>query len=147
MAMYASALANLSKLADYTMGGLRVLLIGRHAISNWESAFEIQRSLPHCHVASVLRTLKHIKPESVITNRASRQRELITAKRTESNYPPRFQSELQVRTIYRYSQQHTLRNLKSSRYRLWRTLWSNRCVEWTTKGNRTKFSRQTPVWR
>jgi hypothetical protein len=45
------------------------------------------------------------------------------------------------RTIHTYSQYHTLSNFKSSRCTLWRALWSNGCVGWTTTGNRTKFTR------
>ncbi|WP_445174586.1 hypothetical protein, partial [Microcoleus sp.] len=71
---------------------------------NLESAFEIPHFLPHSHVASMLRTLKNIEPESLISDRASRQRELVTAMRGGSNYPPRFQSELRLRTIHTYSQ-------------------------------------------
>ena len=48
---------------------------GGSASSRWESAFEIQRSLPHGHVAAVLGTLKNIGLESLISNRASRQRD------------------------------------------------------------------------
>jgi hypothetical protein len=36
----------------------------------------------------MLRTLKNIEPESLITDRASRQRELLTAMRGGSNYTP-----------------------------------------------------------
>jgi hypothetical protein len=66
-------LANLSKLPDDAIEGLRVLLIRDTAIYNLESAFEIQPFLPHGNLASVLRTLKNIGPESVITDQASRQ--------------------------------------------------------------------------
>lgn len=73
-------LANLSKLPDDAIEGLRVLLKGGTAISNWESAFEIQHSLPHGHVAALLGTLKNIGLESLISEPASRQRELVTAR-------------------------------------------------------------------
>ena len=72
-------LANLSKLPDEAIEGLRVLLKGGTAISSLESAFEIQRSLPHGHVAAVLGTLKNIGLESLISDRASRQRDLVIA--------------------------------------------------------------------
>jgi transposase len=72
-------LANLSKLPDDAIEGLRILLKGGTAISSLESAFDIQRSLPHGHVAAVLGTLKNIGLESLISERASRQRALVTA--------------------------------------------------------------------
>jgi hypothetical protein len=72
-------LANLSKLPDDAIEGLRILLKGGTAISSLESAFDIQRSLPHGHVAAVLGTLKNIGLESLISERASRQRDLVTA--------------------------------------------------------------------
>ena len=52
----------------------------------------------------MLRTVKNIEPESLISDRVSRQRELVTAMRGGSNYPPCFQSELGLRTIHTYSQ-------------------------------------------
>ena len=72
-------LANLSKLPDDAIEGLRILLKGGTAIDRLESAFDIQRSLPHGHVAAVLGTLKNIGLESLISDRASRQRDLVTA--------------------------------------------------------------------
>ena len=50
-------LANLSKLPDDAIEKLRILLKGGTSL---ESAFDIQRSLPHGHVAAVLGTLKNI---------------------------------------------------------------------------------------
>lgn len=73
-------LANLSKLPDDVIEGLRILLKGGgSAIDCLESAFEIQRSLPHGNVAAVLGRLKNIGLESLISDRASRQRDLVTA--------------------------------------------------------------------
>ncbi|MEG4143978.1 MULTISPECIES: hypothetical protein [unclassified Microcoleus] len=72
-------LANLSKLPDDAIEGLRIFLKGGTAISSLESAFDIQRSLPHGHVAAVLGTLKNIGLESLISERSSRQRALVTA--------------------------------------------------------------------
>jgi transposase len=72
-------LANLSKLPDDVIEGLRILLKGGSAIDRLESAFEIQRSLPHGHVAAVLGTLKNIGLESLISDRGSRQRDLVIA--------------------------------------------------------------------
>ena len=51
-----------------------------------ESAFDIQRSLPHGHVATVLGTLKNIGLESLISEGASRQRDVVTAMRGGTNY-------------------------------------------------------------
>ncbi len=67
-------LANLSKLPDDAIEGLRILLKGGSAIDRLESAFELQRSLPHGHVAAVLGTLKNIG-QSLISDRATRQRD------------------------------------------------------------------------
>ena len=53
-------LANLSKLPDETVEGLRILLKGGQAIKNLEDAFEIIRTRPHGHVAAVLGTLRKI---------------------------------------------------------------------------------------
>ncbi len=72
-------LANLSKLPDDAIEGLRVLLKGGTAIPCLESAFEIERSLPHGHVAAVLGTLLNLGLESLISPQKSRQRDLVTA--------------------------------------------------------------------
>ncbi|HEY9301768.1 MAG TPA: IS1634 family transposase, partial [Phormidium sp.] len=58
-------LANLSKLPDDAIEGLRILLKGGTAIQSLESAFDIQRSLPHGHVAAVLGTLNNLGLESL----------------------------------------------------------------------------------
>ena len=54
-----------------------------------ESAFDIQRSLPHGHVAAVLGTLKNMGLESLISAQASRQRDVVTAMPGGTNYRPR----------------------------------------------------------
>jgi len=95
-------LANLSKLPDDAIEGLRILLKGGTAISSLESAFDIQRSLPHGHVAAVLGTLKNIGLESLISEGASRQRDLVTAMRGGTNYRPRLKISHRTRTIHRY---------------------------------------------
>jgi hypothetical protein len=59
-------LANLSKLPDETVEGLRILLKGGTAINKLEDAFEIIRSRPHGHVAAVLGTLLKLQLEQVI---------------------------------------------------------------------------------
>ncbi|HEY9744118.1 MAG TPA: IS1634 family transposase [Coleofasciculaceae cyanobacterium] len=72
-------LANLSKLPADAVEGLRILLKGGTAIPSLESAFEIQRSLPHGHVAAVLGTLSSLGLQSLISTQESRQRDLVTA--------------------------------------------------------------------
>ncbi|WP_242718961.1 hypothetical protein [Microcoleus vaginatus] len=57
-------LANLSKLPHDVIEGRRILLKGGSAIARLESAFEIERSLPHRHVAAVLAMLKNIGLEN-----------------------------------------------------------------------------------
>lgn len=47
-------LANLSKLSDNAIKGVEVLLKGGTAIASLNDAVEIQRSLPHGHLAVVL---------------------------------------------------------------------------------------------
>ena len=51
-------LANLSKLPASVVDGLRVLLQGGTAIARPEEVFEIQRSLPHGHVAAVIAMMR-----------------------------------------------------------------------------------------
>ena len=51
-------LANLSKWPPTLIEGLRVLLKGGAAVARLHDAFDIQRSLPHGHVAAVLGTVR-----------------------------------------------------------------------------------------
>ena len=72
-------LANLSKLPDETVEGLRILLKGGTAINQLEDAFEIIRSRPHGHVAAVLGTLLKLQLEQLIAVSPSRERDLVIA--------------------------------------------------------------------
>lgn len=72
-------LANLSKLPDNAVDGLRTLLKGGMAIENLEQAFSIERSRPHGHVAAVLGTLKKLELDKLICQEKSRERQLVTA--------------------------------------------------------------------
>ena len=72
-------LANLSKLPDETVQGLRILLKGGQAIQKLEDAFEIIRSRPHGHVAAVLGTLRKIGLEQIISADPTRERNLVVA--------------------------------------------------------------------
>ena len=72
-------LANLSKLSDEAVEGLKILLNGGTAINNLEHAFEIIRSRPHGHVAAVLGTLRKLELEQLIDLQPSRERDLVVA--------------------------------------------------------------------
>jgi hypothetical protein len=72
-------LANLSKLPDETIEGLKILLKGGQAVKSLEDAFEIIRSRPHGHVAAVLGTLRKIGLEQIISTAGNRERDLVLA--------------------------------------------------------------------
>ena len=72
-------LANLSKLPDPAIDGLKVLLKGGTAVGELESAFNITRSRPHGHVATALGTLKNLNLHQIISSESSRQRNLVLA--------------------------------------------------------------------
>lgn len=72
-------LANLSKLPDEAVDGLRILLKGGKAIEDLSSAFTIVRSRPHGHVAAVLGTLKRLELHKIIAPESSRMRNLVVA--------------------------------------------------------------------
>ena len=75
-------LANLSKLSDEAVEGLKILLNGGTAINNLEHAFEITRSRPHGHVAAVLGTLRKLELEQLIDLQPSRERVRIQVRAT-----------------------------------------------------------------
>ena len=72
-------LANLSKLPDSTIDGLRILLKGGTAIESLPDAFKIIRSRPHGHVAAVLGSLKNLGLHNLISEENSRERRLVMA--------------------------------------------------------------------
>ena len=72
-------LANLSKLPEEAVEGLRILLKGGTAIGKLEEAFEIVRSRPHGHVAAVLGTLRKLGLEQLIATERTRERDLVVA--------------------------------------------------------------------
>ena len=59
-------LANLSQWPTPIVEGLRILLRGGTAVEHFEDSFEIERSLPHGHVAAVLGTLCKLKLDTFI---------------------------------------------------------------------------------
>jgi len=70
--------ANLSSLAPEAIEVLRRVLRGE-ALVSVEDAFEIERSLPHGHVAAVLGTLERIGLDDVLASRRSAQRDRVVA--------------------------------------------------------------------
>ena len=72
-------LANLSKLPPPVVEGLRVLLQGGTAIARPEEVFEIQRSLPHGHVAAVIGMMRKLDLPRLLGRTASRERDLALA--------------------------------------------------------------------
>lgn len=71
--------ANLSFLPLEVVKGLQVLLKGGKAIPKEDSAFVIQRSLPHGHVAAILGTLRSIGLDRVLGPAGNRNRDLVIA--------------------------------------------------------------------
>lgn len=59
-------IANLSEVPRNIVEGLRILLRGGAAVEHFEESFEIERSLPHGHVAAVLGTLRKLKLDTFI---------------------------------------------------------------------------------
>ena len=71
-------LANLSSLPPDEIELLRRVLRGETLVSP-DDAFDIERSLPHGHVAAVLGTLRRIGLEQALASKRSRQRDLVVA--------------------------------------------------------------------
>ncbi len=72
-------LANLSHWPEEKIEALRAVLRGCATVSRLEGAFEIQRSLPHGHVAAALGTLRLLGLDRLIASRPSRERDLCVA--------------------------------------------------------------------
>jgi len=71
-------LANLTQWPPKVVAGLRALIKGGK-ISGDSDGFEIERSLPHGHVAAVLGVLRNIGLHKIIAPRRCRQRDLVMA--------------------------------------------------------------------
>src|SRR5918911_1656059 len=72
-------LANLGPLPASVIDGLRVLLQGGTAIARPEEVFEIQRALPHGHVAAVLGMMRKLDLPRLLSRMPSRERDLALA--------------------------------------------------------------------
>lgn len=71
-------LANLSKWPADQIESLRRVLRGEQLVS-FEDAFEIERSLPHGHVAAVLGALKKLDLPRILGSKRSKERDLVIA--------------------------------------------------------------------
>ena len=72
-------LANLSKLPRSLVDGLRVLLQGGTVVARPENVFEIQRSLPHGHVAAGIGMMRKLDLPRLLSRTVSRERDLALA--------------------------------------------------------------------
>jgi hypothetical protein len=72
-------IANLSEVPRNIVEGLRILLRGGAAVEHFEDSFEIERSLPHGHVAAVLGTLRKLKLDTLIDSEPSEERNRVMA--------------------------------------------------------------------
>jgi hypothetical protein len=72
-------IANLTDWPEHVVDGLQRLLRGESIGGDLESAFETIATLPHGHVAAVLRTLEKIGLHRVLDSRRSRERDLAVA--------------------------------------------------------------------
>lgn len=71
-------LANLSSLKPEQIQAISLILKGEHLVTP-EKAFQIERSLPHGHVAAVLGLLRDCGLEHVLGSKPSRSRDLVAA--------------------------------------------------------------------
>lgn len=69
---------NLSHLPAEVIEGIRAMLAGRRLV-DLDQAFEIERSLPHGHVAAVLGVLRDLDLERVVCRERCRERDLVVA--------------------------------------------------------------------
>lgn len=72
-------IANLSDWPEHKVQALAAVLKGKSVVGDIEAAFDVVRSLPHGHVAAVLRTLEKIKLDQVISRSRCPERDLCLA--------------------------------------------------------------------
>jgi hypothetical protein len=71
--------ANLGQLPPAVIDGLRVLLAGGSVIAKPDEVFEIQRALPHGHVAAVVGMMRKLDLPRLLSRTVSRERDLALA--------------------------------------------------------------------
>jgi transposase len=71
--------ANLSDWPEHKVQALAAVLKGQSVIGDIEQAFDVVRSVPHGHVAAVLRCLEKIKLDQVISRSPAPERDLCLA--------------------------------------------------------------------
>ena len=71
-------LGNLSHLPLEVIDAIRAMLLGRRLI-DLDAGFEIERSLPHGHVAAVLGVLRSLDLERLLSRERCRERDLVVA--------------------------------------------------------------------
>jgi hypothetical protein len=69
---------NLSHLPPHVIDAIRVMLAGRTLV-DLDQEFEIERSLPHGHVAAVLGVLRALDVERLVSRERCRERDLVVA--------------------------------------------------------------------
>jgi hypothetical protein len=72
-------IANLGALPPAVIDGLRVLLAGGSVVARPDEVFEIQRALPHGHVAAVVGMMRKLDLPRLLSRAASRERDLALA--------------------------------------------------------------------
>jgi Transposase DDE domain len=72
-------IANLGALPPAMIDGLRVLLAGGSVVAKPEEVFEIQRALPHGHVAAVVGVMRKLDLPRLLGRTTSRERDLALA--------------------------------------------------------------------
>lgn len=82
-------LANLSHWPAKIVERLRILLRGGTAVERFEDSFEIERSLPHGHVAAILGTLQKLKLDTLIAPQRSKERDRVVAMIVARIFDPR----------------------------------------------------------
>jgi hypothetical protein len=72
-------IANLTHWPEHKVEALAAVLKGKSVVGDIEQAFDVVRSLPHGHVAAVLRTIEKIKLDQLISRSRCRERDLCLA--------------------------------------------------------------------
>ena len=71
--------ANLSDWPDHKVAALAAVLKGNPVVGNIDQAFDVMRSVPHGHVAAVLRVLQKLKLDQILSRTSCPERDLCVA--------------------------------------------------------------------
>ena len=134
-------LGNLSHLPPEIIDAIRAMLAGRRLL-DLDEDFEIERSLPHGHVAAVLGVLRDLDLERLLGRERCRERDLVVAMICQRLIAPGLEAVSDEALCADHARRTSCRSARSRRPSCWRR-WTG-CFERQDRIERTLARRHLP---